>query len=80
MAFNFVIMTPRDKVNDLILRFSKFSVGMTTCYLSEREAKQCAIIAVDEILNDGKMKYCGEGITDAHYKFWEDVKVLLNAL
>jgi len=69
----------QNKVEELINKFSKFKVGFTTCYLSKIEAKQCALILCDEILNDGKMMYAKEA-GDVHYKFWESVKASLNAL
>lgn len=68
------------KVNDLIEKYSHFKVGLNICHLSTIEAKQCALILCDEILNDGKMMYCGQGAGDKHYEFWERVKASLNAL
>jgi hypothetical protein len=41
-------MTPKDKAKELIVNFS--DVGLITSI----EAKQCALIAVDEILKLGK--------------------------
>jgi len=64
-------MTPKDKADELIMKFSQFSVGMTTCYLSDKEAKKCSIIAVEEILKavqKNKLR-----------KFWEDVIAILVA-
>ena len=69
----------QNKVNELIEKYSKFKVGLNTCNLSKIEAKQCALILCDEILNDGKMMYAPEN-GNVHYKFWESVKASLNAL
>ena len=54
-----------------------FKVGLATCHLSYNEAKQCALIATKEMLNEGKMKFCGDGIRDVHYIFWKDVYDIL---
>lgn len=64
-----------NKVTELIEKYSHFKVGLNTCHLSKIEAKQCALILCDEILNDLKMKHRGQGIN-----FWEKVKSSLNDL
>jgi hypothetical protein len=80
MAYPKIEEMVQKKVTELIAKYSEFKVGLNTCYLSKIEAKQCALILCDEILNDGKMMYSGGGISDVHYKFWESVKASLNAL
>jgi len=67
------------KVEELIDKFSAFKVGLNICHLSKKEAKQCALFVCDELLNDGKMIYAGNGIKDANYKFWVLVKDSLNS-
>lgn len=62
--------TAEDKVNELLTKFKSFN-------LTESETIQSCLFVVDEILNESKMKFCGEGITDPHYKFWESVKEIL---
>lgn len=47
---------------------------------SKTKIIKAAIITCNQILNDGKMLYCGNGSDDAHYKFWIDVKYKLNNL
>jgi len=62
-------MTPKEKAEELIRRF--YSIGAIEC-------KQCALIAVDEILNSNYKNT----LTDLCYKFtcneldnyWEEVK------
>ena len=54
-------MTPKEKANELVDRYSELGIGHPTSLLL---AKQCALIAVDEILNNfgsrvgDKTHYC----------------------
>jgi hypothetical protein len=63
-------MTAQIKAEELIDKFRE-------CGLSDRQAVQCSIFVADELLNESKMKFCGGGTEDKHYKFWEDVKAIL---
>ncbi len=59
-------MTPKEKAKDLVDRYyNLFSVELenTICY---REAKKCALIAVDEIL---KVLH-----TNIENRYWQQVK------
>jgi len=81
-------MNPKEKAKELIIRHYAFVSGWTTTSKPEEietaiyegenmkvgRAKQCALITVDEILNDGKMKFAGAGIDDAAYQYWVEVK------
>ena len=59
-------MTPKEKATQLIYAFEAF-----TDRDNEYEfAKQCAFIAVDEILKSNRV--CCEG--SIPYKFWQEVK------
>lgn len=40
----------KEKAIELVNKFSEFKVGISTCYLSKIEANQCALIAINEIL------------------------------
>ena len=63
-------MTPKDKATQLIYAFEAF-----TDRDNELEfAKQCALIAVDEIIN--ALEYLDD---DSEY-FWEEVKIELQNL
>lgn len=57
-------MTPRKKAQDLLYKFWR-SVD-----ISQDEAKQCAIIAVDEILNSDNDLIQ----TQPQYDYWQEVK------
>ena len=52
---------------------TKSGIAMTD-QLSKETAKQLALVVVNEILNEPKMKFCGDGVNDVFYKFWEEVK------
>jgi hypothetical protein len=51
-------MTPKDKAKELVRQF--YSIGATEC-------KQCALIAVDEIIFELKIRNCT-------IKYFEEVK------
>lgn len=61
-------MTPKEKAEELIDKFldDKF-IGLI---LEETEAKQCALITVDEILNNNKILF--EDVLNDQY--WQEVK------
>jgi hypothetical protein len=56
-------MTPKEKAKELIDKYSFVEIAN---YTSMFEVKQCALIAVDEILG-----YMG---ADRGYNFWQEVK------
>jgi hypothetical protein len=65
-------MTPKEKAFELAHKFRLIDIRTsesTTMMISMTDAKQCALIAVDEIL-----KICVDslGLTDLDY--WQDVK------
>ena len=60
-------MTPKEKAEELIENYDE-----TLTYLeSKSKAKQCALIAVDEILII--QEYWG-GINNTNYQYWQEVK------
>jgi len=66
-------MTPKEKAIELVNKFGKIELGLTEKgepYLmaqeSLREAKQCALIAVDEIISDNASIYSQQ--------YWNEVK------
>lgn len=66
-----MILTPKEKAKELVDRFGK-KVGKELKNGSFRYnieiAKQCAIIAVDEILNGSRLFYIED------YDYWQEVK------
>ena len=59
-------MTPKEKAKELMLKYYNL-IPMSTVSFS----KQCALIAVDEILII--QEYWG-GINNFNYKYWQEVK------
>ena len=68
-------MTPKEKANDLVHKF--FYADYTDITINE--AKQCALIAVDEILNDDWYIASLEDLI-ARKKYWQEVKQEINKL
>jgi hypothetical protein len=65
-------MTPKEKAEELV---NKYITNQNFWYLKNlvdglriSQAKQCALIAVDEILNGSRLFYIEE------YKYWQEVK------
>ena len=70
-------MTPKEKAEELVNRFAKLpEEGSLMWYLSFEIAKQCALIAVDEILFITEMY----NDTYAETNYWEEVKVELEKI
>ena len=67
------VMTPQEKAKGLVDRFGSgypIICKMDSRNMYRSEAKQCAIIAVDEILKANKVWYKDT----IPYKYWSDVK------
>ena len=70
-------MTPKEKAKELIEKYLKLDIeigGQYDGYLTMKmhDAKQCALIAVDEIL---KSHYALlTGIKPSTYNYWQEVK------
>ena len=63
-------MTPKEKANDLIVQYQ---INSTLLY---SQAKQCALIAIDEILN-----YDNQFIqTEEQFNYWKEIKQELEQL
>jgi hypothetical protein len=73
-------MTPKEKAKELIEMFIFFASNEGTTedgfiYSDEMQmfnAKQCALIAVDEMLGLGAI--VGSDLSDSFYIYWEEVK------
>ena len=60
-------MTPKEKAKELYNKMYDYS-------LFEEEAKRCALIAVDEILETTKVKWATQRkFPNGEYKFWKGV-------
>jgi hypothetical protein len=73
-------MTAKEKSDQLLIKFLTASFGTMEEYVPvPREfAKQCAIIAVDEMLALGGM--VGNDLSDSFYIYWEEVKAELEKI
>ena len=61
-------MTPQEKAENLVESFMLWK--FQKCELSKKQAKQCALIAVDEILTFTINNCCEH----QNRKYWEEVK------
>ena len=73
-------MTPKEKAVELYSKYEQLGRDFTRGVSMHEFAKQCTLIAVDEILNTGPLKMIdwGEIISDKPY--WQDVKNEIEAL
>ena len=65
-------MTPKDKARELVEKM--FSLSTTNAF----PAKQCATIAVDEIINS--IVVTNLSVAENQFLFWEQVKQEINNL
>ena len=65
-------MTPKEKAEDLINKFY-IEGDMLKESHSYRLAKKCALIAVDEIIEDNRINYMLLGVGIGKY-YWQEVK------
>lgn len=61
-------MTPKEKAEQLIERFRMNVLDYEGCSINDHKAKQCALIAVDEIINSALFKWLEDEI------YWQEVK------
>ena len=75
-------MTPKEKAEELVDKFYQTTpneyfvnepIGIKGRYKSWEQAKQCALIAVDEILKEN-LELPDEPETVVRYLFWQEVK------
>jgi len=62
----------KEKAKELVLKFAMY-LRANLMYDEEanEDAKQCALIAVDEIINDNPNIYDSDRL---NYKYWQEVK------
>jgi hypothetical protein len=74
-------MTPKEKAKELVNKFSSghpIICKMNTRNMYISEAKQCALIAVDEILQHNA--FVSTGIKPSVYNYWQEVKTEIENL
>ena len=67
-------MSPKEKAKELIVNFS--DVGLITSI----EAKQCALIAVDEIINSNPHSNPFNTNVESTMSYWQEVKYEIEKL
>ena len=67
-------MTPKEKASELVEKFRRYTPAGED--LEYEYSKQCAIIAVDEILNNDGFTQFDQYLTE----FWNEVKTEINNL
>ena len=68
-------MSAKEKANELVLKFLRID-NNTPEWFNTHIAKQCALIAVDEILNNDGFTQFDQYLTD----FWQQVKTEIGNL
>ena len=63
-------MTPKEKAEELVERFRMNVLDWEGCSINEHKAKQCALIAVDEILKVASFY----NDTQGEVTYWTEVK------
>lgn len=66
-------MTPKEKAFNLIDKFIRFHRNGIYNVIHEDIAKQYALIAVDEIINNS-LEYMGCDLKDGEIIYWQEVK------
>lgn len=66
--------TSKEKAIELVTSFMPYSLS----YKDNYAAKQCALIAVDEMVSLGSM--VGNNLSDSFYIYWQEVKEEINKL
>ena len=76
-------MTAKEKAEELVDKFYQTTpneyfvnepIGIKGRYKSWEQAKQCALIAVDEIIKTGPLKMIDWGEIISDKPFWQEVK------
>lgn len=70
-------MTPQEKAKDLVDRFYLYSTAPTH---NPEMAKQCALIAVDEILTAITFNMYDEDAYNKEHNYWQEVKTEIEQL
>ncbi len=80
-------MTPKEKAQELFNKYATYVVMWTGGVEVEKQnCKQCALIAVDEMLNNagfiwgGRDTETGLNARDSYRKYWQEVKGEINKL
>jgi hypothetical protein len=67
-------MTPKEKAKELVDKFTNLYEGINLGLAKKHWAKQCALIAVEEILSDYKNYLMHENTEYKGLMYWQEVK------
>jgi|TARA_R110000744_G_scaffold71300_3_gene143565 hypothetical protein len=76
-------MTAKEKAEELVEKFEYNGVMIDDVRMNEEDAKQCALICVDEIIKATQRETIndsGTGIDVIPMKYWQEVKQEVNKL
>jgi hypothetical protein len=82
-------MTPKEKAKELVDKFYQTTpneawinepLGIAEEYKAWNQAKQCALIAVDEILQSNPIIFREDNSIMLNKSYWQDVKKEIEAL
>jgi hypothetical protein len=73
-------MTPKEKANKLCMRFLIQTTTNIPYGINKTIAKECALIAVDEILSDYKNYLMHENTEYKGLMYWQEVKTEIEKL
>lgn len=62
-------MTPKEKAIELVDKFSNIYEGITLGIAKKHWAKQCALIAVDELIYETQFE-----VPNIRQRYWQEVK------
>ena len=65
-------MTPKEKAVELVNKYVNLSKITASSEYIQYQAKQCALIAVDEVINSHYKLL--SGVNTTIYKYWQEVK------
>jgi hypothetical protein len=72
-------MKPKEKAKELVGKYIKIIISFLTYRMKIQNAKECAIIAVDEVIANIEPSVSMDVIS-ARIKYWEQVKQEINNL
>lgn len=72
-------MTPKEKARELVLKYLKLQEKDSYNWFNKNLAKQCALIAVDELIKDNLHN---ENIVNGglNAEYWQEVKIEIEKL
>jgi hypothetical protein len=67
-------MTPKEKAVEIFEKYDKNVVSTNYKYMSSVAIKQCALIAVDELIEHAENSYYNKDIIKGAKLYWQEVK------